>query len=219
MTDAELQSLLTDIRPRPEPAWAARLDAQVERGFATTPKPRRSRPRWRVPTLALGTACAIVLLIVLAATTRSPRGGFGGSDASSGGSGGGAAAPALKAPATAGQERSPGAGSSRSTPKPAPATTPPLAGAPARPRQVERAADMTLTAPRDRVPAVADGIVRATEAAGGYVQSSNVSSGKYGGADFALRVPSSALARTLSAFSSLAHVQSLNQSTNDITAV
>jgi hypothetical protein len=90
---------------------------------------------------------------------------------------------------------------------------------PVRTRQVERAADMTLSAPRDRVSAVADGIVRTTEAAGGFVASSNVSSGKAAGADFTLRVPSAALARTLSAFATLGHVESLNQSTTDITAV
>src|SRR4051794_12062016 len=203
MTDAELLELLDDVRPKPDAPWAARLDAQVARGFATAPKrPRRTWQRWRMPTLALGTACAVALLIVLVATTRGPRGGFAGGNGSSAGSGGSASS----------------ATSHRSLASPGPAT-PPGGATSSQSRQVERSADMTLTAPRDRVSAVADGIVRATEAAGGYVAGSNGSSGKDAGADFTLRVPAAALARTLSAFAALGHVQSLNQSTNDITAV
>src|SRR4051812_37594527 len=216
MTDAELLELLTDVRPRPDAPWAARLDAQVARGFANAPKPRRRRwARRRVPTFALGTACAVALLIVLAATTRGPSGGFNGGSESGGG---GSSASTAKAPATAAPNRTAGGHSSRTAPVPGP-TTPPAVAAPARTRKVERAADMTLSAPRDRISAVADGIVRATEAAGGFVASSNVSSGKEAGADFTLRVPSAALARTLSAFATLGHVESLNQSTTDITAV
>jgi hypothetical protein len=219
MTDAELLEVLNDARPRPAGAWAARLDAQVERGFATAPKRRRSTwERLRMPTFALGTVCAVVLLIAVTANTHGPNGGTGSSFGSGGGGNGGSSASSANVPASKAPSQSAGGGSRRAAPVPGPAV-PPVAATRAEGRKVERAADMTLSAPRDRVSAVADGVVRATEAAGGFVASSNVSSGKAAGADFTLRVPSAALARTLSVFATLGHVESLNQSTTDITGV
>jgi uncharacterized protein DUF4349 len=91
--------------------------------------------------------------------------------------------------------------------------------APVRRRAVERSADLSLTAPRAQISSVADGIVRATEAAGGFVASSNVSTGTYAGGSFTLRIPQVRLSRTLSALSALAHVRSLSQSSTDITNV
>src|SRR4051794_6063975 len=134
MTDAELVQLLEDVRPRAEAPWAARLDAQVARGFANAPKrPRRTWARWRVPTLALGTACAVVLLIVVAVTTRGPSGGFsGGNGSSAGGSGGSASSE--RSPSTAAPSRTARGGSSGHSANPVPAPLPSSAAAPAQRR-------------------------------------------------------------------------------------
>jgi hypothetical protein len=208
MTDAELQSLLADIRPRPEPAWAARLDARVARGFPETPRrPRAWWPRWRMPAAAAAIACVVIGLIAVGlSTTQNGPQSVGGSS----GGGGGVSAGAERSAGTSGG----GSAASKAAPPPGP-----LPQATARPRKVERSADLELGAPRDRISAVADGIVHATESAGGFVASSNVSTGTFAGASFTLRVPAGRLGRTISAISSLAHVRSLNQSSTDITGV
>ena len=65
----------------------------------------------------------------------------------------------------------------------------------------------------------ADGVVRATQAAGGYVQESNVTTrDNAGSAQFTLRIPSSRLDSAIAQLSRLAHVGGLNQSATDITA-
>lgn len=109
----------------------------------------------------------------------------------------GAAAPSLTATAPA---------------APAPETT-------QRDRKVQRAADLTLTPKPDDVQKTADGVVRETQAAGGYVQRSDIATRDGGGeATFTLRIPSARLDDTLARLSKLAHVGALSQSASDITA-
>ena len=43
----DLEMLLRDVRPAPDPAWAARLDARVAAGFPGPP------PRWKKTLRAL----------------------------------------------------------------------------------------------------------------------------------------------------------------------
>jgi hypothetical protein len=85
-------------------------------------------------------------------------------------------------------------------------------------RAVERSATLTLRVGRADVQDTADGVVRTTQAAGGYVQSSDVAVGDGGRADFVLRIPSGRLDDALAGLSRLGHVQSLQQSTQDITS-
>jgi hypothetical protein len=83
-------------------------------------------------------------------------------------------------------------------------------------RFVERSAQLTLGArPRD-LDDVADGVVRVTDSVGGFVGSSNVTSGEE--ATFELRIPSDRLQRALSDLSRLAHVRERTQATEDITS-
>src|SRR3954465_2132678 len=68
----DLEMLLRDVRPAPEPAWAARLDTKVAEGF---PRPPAA---WKKPLIALrehlfafgalasAASVAIVLIIVVA---------------------------------------------------------------------------------------------------------------------------------------------------------
>jgi hypothetical protein len=107
----------------------------------------------------------------------------------------------------------------------APATSPPLPSPPGvaprvRERQVERAASLTLAAPRDRIEETADEAIRVTDRHGGFVLSSSVSSGDgaQAGAALDLRVPSERVQRALADLSELAHVRARTQDARDITA-
>jgi hypothetical protein len=90
---------------------------------------------------------------------------------------------------------------------------------PSAPRRVERAASLTLTPAIADVQDTADGVVRETQAAGGYVQRSQVATQDGSGtASFTLRIPSARLDDALQRLSKLAHVGALTQASTDITA-
>ena len=100
----------------------------------------------------------------------------------------------------------------------APALAAPAPSAPARQRRVERSTRLELTT--TDVQAASDGVVRATQATGGFVQSSQVATGDgRSTASFVLRVPTSRLDDALARLSKLGHVRSLQQSADDITNV
>jgi hypothetical protein len=224
--DPDLALLVADVRaarPEPDPTFLAALDAKVHAGFprehgaagapARAPwHARLRRPQVLVP--GVGGALAAVLLALVAA---------GGShDHGSSSSSPGAAAPTIArqddSAATSGGGAS--AESAAPTAKTAPGGATSLAApAPSAPRRVERAVQLTLTpAPAD-VQTVADGVVRETQAAGGYVARSSVSTADGGGsAQFTLRIPTASLDDALARLSKLAHVGSLTQHARDITA-
>jgi uncharacterized protein DUF4349 len=87
-----------------------------------------------------------------------------------------------------------------------------------RQRKVERAATLALATGAGDLDDVADGVVRATDEADGFVASSQVdSTGNGGTARFDLRVPSARLDATVAALSKLAHVRTRTESTEDVT--
>lgn len=87
------------------------------------------------------------------------------------------------------------------------------------PREVQRAASLELTTSTDDVQGVADGVVRETQASGGYVADSSVSTSTSDArAEFTLRIPTRNLDRTLASLSKLANVGSLSQDSTDITS-
>ena len=98
-----------------------------------------------------------------------------------------------------------------------PATT--AAWRPAGARRVERQASLALESKPDDVGDVADGVIRATDAVGGIVVTSSVSSGDEGrgGATFSLRVPTDRLDDALARLSKLAHVRSRTENSQDVT--
>jgi hypothetical protein len=65
---------------------------------------------------------------------------------------------------------------------------------------------------------VAAGVLRVTDAVGGFVASSSVASGAGSGGSFDLRIPNARLNRTLADLSKLARVRERTQATRDITA-
>src|ERR1044072_2090319 len=81
----DLEMLLREVRPVPDPAWTAKLDARVAARFPGPP------PRWKAPLIALrdhllafGAAATVAwLLVVLVMVAPS----FSGGDRDSGGGG------------------------------------------------------------------------------------------------------------------------------------
>ena len=219
--EPELAALVRDVRadaPAMAPDFRARLDRRVERGFERAlPRKRFASLRPMVP--ALGAAgcvlAAVVAVVVLSAG--------GGSNGSAGSSSGGASAPlatqeqsadAAKSSGSAGSE-SASSGKSSSAAPAAPAV-PPNGSTSARQRRVERSTRLELTT--TDVQAAGDGVVRATQAAGGFVQSSQIATGDgHSTASFVLRVPTGRLDDALARLSRLGHVKSLQQSAEDIT--
>jgi Domain of unknown function (DUF4349) len=230
--EPQLVALVRDVRleaPAMRPAFRAQLDERVERGFARGDSPRRARSgrfaalrnRPLIPALGIAGCLLAGLVAVLVAT-----GGNGEDNAShdggavtavapasreSGGAGSGAGPSTDLAAPTAKDQSSSSAQAAPSVKSPSP-SAPPTAGG----RHVERNTTLELTT--SDVQHTADGIVRATQAAGGYVQLSQVRTGDAnGGATFVLRVPTAKLDDALASLSKLGHVRSMEQSANDIT--
>jgi Domain of unknown function (DUF4349) len=235
--DPDLALLVADVRAaRPEASapFLASLDARVHAGFPRereTPR-RQAAPSWRArilrPNLLVPSVAATLVAAVVVVGIATSDGGTGGDDNASSSGGGaslmsGDAARDESAPATA-QGAAPAvrtqSSASSSASKAAPPAVPmPSVPSSAAPRKVERAAELTLTPAPDEVQDTADGVVRETQAAGGYVQASSIQTRDDGGsASFTLRIPSAKLDDTLANLSKLAHVGALNQSSTDITA-
>jgi hypothetical protein len=233
--DPELALLVADVgaaRPQPGAPFLASLDARVHAGFPREDAtPRRPREPWHVrvrrpadllPSVGALVAAAVVALLVAGL----PNGAQDQNSSSLRGSGAAASAPAAdsKAAPTVPSSRpavqTSAAATSTSQSSRAPAPAPPLPALPdARPRKVQRAAALTLTPPAADVQDTADGVVRETQAAGGYVQRSQVATQDGGGtASFTLRIPSARLDDALARLSRLAHVGALTQAATDITA-
>jgi hypothetical protein len=212
--EPELAGLVRDVRaeaPVMAPDYRARLDRRVERGFERAlPRRRLPSPRPWVP--ALGVAGCV--LAALVAVVLSAGGGSNDSASSSSGGGGTAAPPAALEKSSDSAKSSSGASGTAGSP--ALAAPAPGPAAPARQRRVERSTRLELTT--TDVQAAGDGVVRATQASGGFVQSSQVATGDgHSTASFVLRVPTSHLDDALARLSRLGHVRSLQQSADDIT--
>jgi hypothetical protein len=214
-----LAVLVRDVRaeaPTMAPAFRARLDNRVERGFERPLPRRRFALRPMIP--ALGVAGCVVAGIVAIALTA----GGGSNDGSSSSSSGGGAIATQSGPvapeAADSAKRSSGssAGSSGGAGSSSALAPPPAASTSTRQRRVERSTRLELTT--TDVQKATDGVVRATQAAGGFVQSSQVSTGDgRSTASFVLRVPTGKLDDALARLSKLGHVKSLQQSADDIT--
>ena len=213
--DPGVAELVRDVRaeaPGMTPAFRARLDERVAHGF---PRERRRRV-WRPRRTALlpALSAATVLLVGLAVIGLAGRGG-GHHDGAVTSNSAGATAARQPQPAT-GEALAPQAKTPTGAAPTAPTTPPPVADAGG--RKVERAAQLTLTTSPGNVQAVADGVVRTTQALGGYVETSQVTtSGREGSATLQLRIPSARMDDALGRLGALAHVGSLSQSATDIT--
>lgn len=191
-------ALRDDVRAgaqRPDPVFRAALDRRVAGGF---PRAKREWPQWVRWSPAFAVAAAALAALVVAF-------GSGGTSTST--------SPSPDSVSSSGGTRGTSTSSSASGP-----SADSEAARASGPRSVDRSATLSLGVDRGRVQDAADGVVRATQAAGGYVQSSSVAVGDRGRADFVLRIPSRRLDAALGALSRLGHVRSLQQSTQDITS-
>ena len=225
----ELAALVDSVRagaPRMDPAFAARLDAQVaERAARRRPRavtPHLARPGLRRIALASGglVAAAVAFTIVISSGvlngsrhTPSVESGLSGAALTVPRTPPASAAPATSkrsvGPTIAAPTAGAGAGASNF------AASPALHGAA---RLVHKDSTLTLATSPATMQSVANRIVAATERTGGVVQSSNVKiAGAASHASFTLAVPSGHLNRLIATLSALASVRALNQSTNDIT--
>ncbi|HYF25127.1 MAG TPA: DUF4349 domain-containing protein [Baekduia sp.] len=230
--EPQLALLVADVhaaRATPDPAFASALDRRVAARFELPgAPPRRRRAVWRLaPAGAVLAGLAAVVLVAGGSEGEGDRSDGGRAAAplqtqedllqrgapDAAGAGGGAAPEAALAP---------GALSDAARPVPR-ATVPPLQRQSAPParggRDVERAAELTLTPPIDEVQDVADDVVRETQAVRGYVQGSSVDVRKdAASAQFTLRVPAARLDDLVARLSRLADVGALRQQATDITA-
>ncbi|UTI64413.1 DUF4349 domain-containing protein [Paraconexibacter antarcticus] len=243
-----LVAAVRDDTPAPRPDFRRELDARAADGFprgggggpralAAAVQGRLSAHRiGLVP--ALGAAATVIVALVVAASALHGSGSGSGSGSGAGrGGGNGSAVPSLSAPTRSGESApaTPAAGAATQSqdsagpeakssiatvppgvPVPAPTPSP---VAPGVARKVEQSTQLALRTSAGRLQQVADGVVRVTQAAGGFVQQSNVDATDGGGtADFTLSVPSAQAKAAVAGLSRLAHVSSMSQSQTDITA-
>jgi len=226
ITDDELARLLEQARPEPTASWTRDMDAWARAGFRgagprrpRTPAARRRRAWLRGPALGGLVAAAAAIGIGIAVVPSLPVGSNEEIEATSGSG----AAPPAASERDERNDASEGGGarlrqetqrSSRDL-KSAPLTP---AVPRARGREVETSATLGLAAPPEELEAVAAGVARVTDAAGGYVARSTVEARPGGGtASFEVRVPSRRLTSYLADVSELASVRSRSQSSVDIT--
>jgi len=229
----EIEDLVRDVRasaPEMSPALTARLEREIESGFASTPssvsEPKRTwaLPRLRVLVPAAGTVAAVLVALVLV------TGPGGGSDE-------GAVvnasrettkptAPASDPPnadtATADPsfqkdlERSSGGAAATGSAGVVPDPDAVLAS---RNRKVERRVSLVLQTERGKVASTADDVIGTVDRFRGIVASSSISSDDQSSeAVFDLRIPTAKLDAALAALSKLGHVAERRQDLQDITS-
>jgi hypothetical protein len=220
----DLEMLLREARPAPDPAWAARLDARVAARFPGPP------PRWKamlqafrvhfMAISAVGAVGALIVALVIAAPSFN-----GGADSnmtsdSSAKSAGPRPMSDTSESDSAGGASGSGSSTAKSIPPRAATTTPaPLSSqAASPPRDVIASASLTLSTTPDQVSAVTDRAIRVVDGLGGFVQSSEVDqSGSSANAMLSVKIPSGKLETALAQLSKLAHVKGRTQQTQDVT--
>jgi len=206
----DLEMLLRDVRPAPEPAWAAKLDARVAARF---PKPT---PAWKKPLIAFRehffafgavatVGCAVLALVVVGIRYS------GGSDES------GSSGSAMPMSGSA-EESASDSGGGSSAPNPTATLSPESRTFSSDGRAVISSATLTLSTSPDKVNTVSDRAIRVVDGLGGYVQTSEVnSSGNSASASLTVKIPSDKLDAGIAQLSKLAHVKGRSQQDQDVT--
>jgi hypothetical protein len=202
---ADLALLLRDERPQPAPAWATHLDRRVEAGFPARPKKRRE---WRW-VRQVAPVVAVLAILVPVVAIGALNGSSGDDSVSSGGGG-------MSSGASEAAGDSAGGSVTEQSESPRLAAPTPQDSDLIRARKIEKAAQLTLAAPRRDIDRVAGEVGDVASGLGGFVSSSSVSSSH--GGDVQLRVPSSKLDTTIQRISKLGKVRDLSRNTRDITS-
>ena len=209
----DLETLLRDVRPVPDPTWATKLDARVAARFPTPPsRLQRARAGFQAHFLALGAVGAVASVLILFVVVIAPSIEMGGEDDAEPASGGSAAAPAMNVPeASQDSAGSSGGGASTAAPERQAAT-------PGEDRAVLKNASITLSVRPDQVEGVTDRAIRIVDTLGGYVETSEVNRGsRSASATLTLKLPSADLDKGIAQISKLGHVSSRSQQAQDVT--
>ena len=211
----DLEMLLRDVRPVPNPDWAARLDKRAAAGFPVPPsRPKKALRSFRdhLAAWSLATATAATLLVIVVVGIKLQQ-SAGSSDDAAGGASGSAPAAMSESSKRAGGGSSSDSAASTAAPLATPGSAP--AGGD---RAVLKNATLTLSAGVGEVQAVSDRAIRVVDTLGGYVQSSSVDSSRtHSTATLILKVPSAKLDTALAQLSKLGNVSSRSQQTEDMT--
>lgn len=225
----ELAAALSELRPQPQPQFAAELDAWAAAGF-----PRRSRRRsaWgslrerlasTPPRRLIAPAGALAVAAVMIATAvvaTSDSGDPGRTESN-------LLSKFNPADDTSTEGESAASSGSSAAEYAAPRSSTALPSKPSGPyasqagrRDVERSAEMVLDTDPAEVRSAAAKVFDTVHAADGIVLSSSIRDGDAGeaGADFELLIPSAKLGDALASISRIAEVRSRNETTQDITA-
>jgi hypothetical protein len=205
----DLEMLIREARPAPDPAWAAKLDARVAARF---PKPT---PAWKKPLIAFRehfialsavatVGCALLAFVLVVGQNV-------GGDDDDGGSGG-ASAPVVGIAEESATDSDSG-GSAGAAPPSGEARRFGSDG-----RAVLSSATLTLSTTPDKVNTVSDRAIRVVDGLGGYVQTSRVDvNGNQANAVLVVKIPSAKLDAGLGQLSKLAHVKGRSQQDEDVT--
>jgi hypothetical protein len=208
----DLETLLRDVRPAPDPVWAQKLDKRVAARFPG-PVPAWKRTlralRAHVAALTMVTASAAAVLLVLVVVVKNADFTSGSSDDM------GATTSAGSVPESSDSAKSAGGSSEAAA---VPQVTSATGSAPARGRAVISNATLTLTTRPGEVASMTDRAIRITDTLGGYVQSSTTNlRGSTAGAELTLKLPSGKLDAGIAQLSKLGHVSSRSQQAEDVT--
>ena len=212
----DLETLLRDVKPAPDPKFTAKLDARVAAGFPTPPsRLKRARRAFAEHFFAFGAvgAVASVLILFVVLIGSSVELGGGDDEAASGGS------MAVEVPETASApEPSPGAAEDAAGGAGSGVAPQRKAATPGGDRAVLRNASITLSAKPNEVEGIADRAIRIVDTLGGYVETSEVIRGNSSAsATLTLKLPTADLDKGLAQISKLAHVSSRSQQAQDVT--
>ncbi len=215
--DPDLAAELRALRPAPEPAFAAALDARAAAGFPAPPRHGPGGRAWRllraVPTRrlpALAGACALVAIAIATAVVASSEISRPASTTRGARPSGSVLSETSESAAPPKAES--GAASTGVTE---------VGGAtPFAPhRDVERGAQIVLATGASEVHAAAAKVFEAVQAYHGIVMRSSIrDGGAEAGASLDLLIPSGRLGEAMDAFSAIAEVRSRSESSADVTA-
>ena len=218
----ELEELVRDVRataPEVSPAFAARLEQEVQDGFPTPQervpvgvRPWRGR-RWMLLPAVGSLAAVLVALVVVLGNTDDPVTTFSGEATVPAQRDGAAESAASAGDAGGAADRAPSVG---------PGLPAPPAGtvAPGATRKVERSAVLALRTPDDEFERTTAAVLATVARFEGIVAASQIGDGDAAGGEafYDLRIPTERLDRALAALSKLGHLTERSQSLQDITA-
>jgi Domain of unknown function (DUF4349) len=210
---AELARALAADRPRMDPAFAARLDARLSGKPAPRPA-KRWRRRWWLWSPAAGLAACLLAAVVI--VTQQGHSGPSQPERTVAQSAPTVTGGAAQAPAAASAGQAPAAASAGQAPASAAGHSPGLLQPPPNGRKITQSAQLALTAPSDRIDAVAQEVYDVIGQARGVVNNSTVTAGGPTGgyAQFQLSVPSASLPQTMASLSGLRYAQVASRTDN-----